>query len=160
MKLRVVLCLIALFVIGLVSLAIAQRSPKNQDHKGMNHNASASAQSKTEDPPGTIDGAKNPELISDFKAYEVFFHSVVVADNAAEAEKLGAKDMFSRAQLSESDTVELMKVLGEFHKARSNIISQANQFSQNRASDSEFSQLSSQAESLISSTQQALKSAL
>lgn len=156
MSLRAVVCIFVLLAFGLVSLAISQRSSSQQSHRGMNHNLSVSTQ-PTGFPPGTIDGAKNPESISDFKAYEVFFNSVAVASRATNSEKFTARDMFSRAKLSEPDTGELMKILAEFHQSRSNIAAQAAKLTPRGASDADFAQLHSQLEALVSSTQQTVR---
>jgi len=116
MSRRVVDNLFALLVMGVASLVLSQGLfSSHEQHAGTKHAVTVLAQSNA-DPPGTIDGAKNPELISDFKAYEVFFHAVAVADNASQAEVLSAKNKFRRAHLSEADAAELLKILEEFHK--------------------------------------------
>jgi hypothetical protein len=159
MKLRVISCLIALLLVGLMLLAITQRSSSSQDHTVMNHNALAQS---NEDPTGTIDGAKNPELISDYKAYEVFFHSVAVADYATESQKLDAQDKFRNAQLSDEDTAKLFKILGGFYQTRLTIASQADEFSKTGTKNmgDELAKLNEQMTSVVSSSQQAIQSQL
>ena len=156
MNRKILLTLFALIFVGLVSYAIAQRySQSDQSHKGMNHNSVApvaQVQPK-EDPPGTIDGAKNPELISDFKAYEVFFHSVAVSETGLEAKKAEAKNKFHRAKLDDKDTSALMKILGEFYHDRSNLNARFHQLRVGKASKDEFTKLDREANDLITSTQ-------
>src|SRR5262245_66492031 len=58
----------------------------------------------TDDPPGTIDGAKTPWLISDDKAYETFLLCVSASDINKEAEKKLEKDEFLRARIAKAVT--------------------------------------------------------
>lgn len=160
MNRKILLTLSTLIFVGLVSYAIAQRySQSDQSHKGMNHNSVTQFQPK-EDPPGTIDGAMNPELISDFKAYEVFFHSVAVSEIESEVKKAEAKSKFRRAKLDDKDTVALMKILGEFYSDRSNLNVRLNQLRSGGASEDEFVKLDKEANELINSTQAKLSKRL
>lgn len=163
MNRKLLFILPALVFIGLVSYAIAQKySQSDQSHKGMNHNSAASVAhvQPKEDPPGTIDGAKNPELISDFKAYEVFFQSVTVSETDSEVKKAEAKSKFHRAKLDDKDTVALMKILGEFYHDRSNLNVQLNRLRSGGASEDDFVKLDKEANDLINSTQAKLSKRL
>lgn len=156
MNRKIFLTLFAFIFVGLVSYAIAQRySQADQSHKGMNHNtvASVAKVQPKEDPPGTIDGAKNPELISDFKAYEVFFHSVAVSETESEIKKAAAKSKFRRAKFDDRDTATLMKILGEFYRDRSNLNVRFHQLKTSKASKDEFVKLDKEVSDLTTSTQ-------
>ena len=96
---------IVVFIVG-PSMLLFQ---KQSEMKIMGHHAlaqttpnlSQSAQpAQSLDPPGTINGATNPELISDFKAYEVFFHSVVVSETEPEVKKQKPKASLAAQNLT------------------------------------------------------------
>ncbi len=112
------------------------------------------------DPPGTIDGSKNPELISDFKAWEVFFNSVAVPQTAPESKKWEGTDKFRRAQLSPQDTAEVIKAMAEFYERRSELQASANQLRREGSSEEAFAQLQSEARSLVESSRRTLESRL
>ena len=156
---------IVVFIVG-PSMLLFQ---KQSEMKIMRHHAlaqptpnlSQSAQpAQSLDPPGTINGATNPELISDFKAYEVFFHSVVVSETEPEVKKAEAKSKFSRAKLDDKDTAALMKILGEFYRDRSNLNVRFNQLRSEAANENEFVKLDKEANDLINSTQAKLSKRL
>jgi len=112
------------------------------------------------DPPGTIDGSKTPELISDFKAYEVFFRSIAVPGNSSEFKKWEAKDKFRRAELSDEDTASVIEILAEFHAYQMHLQTKHEQLRKDGATDAEFAKLQSQADSSILSSQSTLQSRL
>jgi hypothetical protein len=152
-----VLCLMVVVIIGTISLGFAQyfrSESKNANPAGISQSPS------DQYPPGTIDGATHPELISDLKAYEVFTNCVAIAESAPASEKKSAKDKFRRARLNESDTSAVMKTLGEFFAQRLDIIRQSEQLTQNKASNSDFAQLYSQSLDLVSFTRETLMSRL
>lgn len=73
-------------------------------------------------PPGSIDGAKNPGLIPDEFAYEMFFIAVAEPEGAAPEELARARSKLAQALLDEDDTAALLNALTEFRK-RSDLIS-------------------------------------
>jgi hypothetical protein len=147
-------------VVAITLLAFAYRVTESQtSHNGMSHNAFAK-HTRRADPPGTLDGSKNPELISDSKAYEVLFQSAAIPDQYGELEKSRTKEKFRRANLSEADANSLIKVLTEFHGKRVEISARASLLRQNKAPDRDFMQLQADMANLVSSTQQQLSSRL
>jgi hypothetical protein len=66
-------------------------------------------------PPGSIDGAKNPQGIPDDVAYEVFLHTVAVRPNATPAERAASRIKFSRAQFNDADRTAFESVLQTFY---------------------------------------------
>jgi hypothetical protein len=68
------------------------------------------------DPPGTIDGAKNPELIPDEAAYQAVFLAFAEHDNATDAEKARFHAKIAAAGLSNDDEQALFTLLAAFRK--------------------------------------------
>jgi len=68
------------------------------------------------DPPGTIDGAKNPELIPDEAAYQAVFLAFAEHENATEAEKVRFHAKIAAARLSNDDEQALFAILAAFRK--------------------------------------------
>jgi hypothetical protein len=66
------------------------------------------------DPPGTIDGAKNPELIPDEVALRMIVLAVAEPADATEAQKERALAKLNPIGLSEEDTVAFLNLLAEF----------------------------------------------
>jgi hypothetical protein len=91
---RMATYLIALLATGFTLLTFHRFQGNDLGHNGMNHGVLAQVQSSA-DPTGTVDGARNPELISDFKAYEVFCHSVAVSASASDFDKSRARNKHS-----------------------------------------------------------------
>lgn len=157
---RKLVIIVIVLLTGLVSIALAQRyTNKPQTHETMSHNSMATPQMK-EDPLGTIDGSKTPELISDSKAYEVFCHSIAVPSAASDSEKRAAKDKLRRAQLSSKDIELVMKTLSEFYSERIILAGTDNQLRSQSADDAEFKKLQAEEISLISKTQDKFKTRL
>jgi hypothetical protein len=69
------------------------------------------------DMPGTIDGAKNPELIPDAIAYRLVFLAIMEPENPTEEQRARARAKISIAGLSEDDTVAFLLHLSRFHTA-------------------------------------------
>jgi hypothetical protein len=112
------------------------------------------------EPPGTIDGAKNPEMISDLKAYEVFFTSVAISESASETERTQAKNKFVRAKLNEKDVAAVMKTMGEFYIRQQDIINRSNLLRKNNAHSDEFAKLRAESIDIVSSSRDRLMSRL
>ena len=64
----------------------------------------------SQDPPGTIDGAKTPELISDETALAMFFRALNEPEQATEFEKKRSKALARSAGLTEADTDNLIRL--------------------------------------------------
>jgi hypothetical protein len=67
-----------------------------------------------DDPTGTIDGAKNPELISDIAAYSVVFR--LLANRQTEDEKSRAKSYLTYAGLEGADIEAFLTVSSKFQE--------------------------------------------
>lgn len=65
--------------------------------------APADSQLTIPDPPGTIDGSKNPELIPDEVAYRVLMIAVAEPEDAAEEQKARARAKMHAAHLNDAD---------------------------------------------------------
>jgi hypothetical protein len=66
------------------------------------------------DPPGTIDGAKNPELIPDHVAYRMIVLAVAEPADATDERKKRARAKISAIGFSEDDAAAFLTLLGEF----------------------------------------------
>ncbi len=67
------------------------------------------------DPPGTIDGAKNPELIPDDVAYRLVFLAFAEPENATDEERARARGKINGVGLGEDDADALLLLLSQFH---------------------------------------------
>jgi len=76
------------------------------------------------DPPGTIDGAKNPELIPDEVAFQMLFLAVAEPEDATDEQKTRARAKIATAQLSEEDTQAFLKLLADFHKETTAVLAE------------------------------------
>lgn len=76
------------------------------------------------DPPGTIDGSKNPELIPDEVAFRMLFLAVAEPESATEQQKARARAKIASAGLSDQDTAAFLTLLAEFHKKMSSVLAQ------------------------------------
>jgi hypothetical protein len=79
------------------------------------------------DAPGTIDGAKNPELIPDDVAYRLVLLGIAEPENATDAQKARFQAKIAYAGLNEDDTVALLVILGAFQKQLDALQAQAEQ---------------------------------
>lgn len=66
------------------------------------------------DPPGTIDGAKNPELIPDEVALRMIVLAVAEPANATEEQKERARAKLNPIGLNEEDVAAFLNLLAEF----------------------------------------------
>ncbi len=181
MNRRNIVVLVSLLVASLVSLVVARHLlAKGQDRSAAKqpcHTAdTVKSDSKsvvgcdkdqeftftpvTDDPPGTIDGAKTPRLISDDKAYETFFLCATATEITTEAQKTLAKAMFSRARTDKTDTERILTILSEFRQHRSEIITAADHLRDAKAPANEFAKLQEKELNLIRSTRNDLQSRL
>jgi hypothetical protein len=84
----------------------------------------AQAPAPKPDPPGTIDGKKNPELIPDEVAYKMFFLAVAEPENPTPEQLRRARAKIAAAGLGEQDTEAFLTLLGQFHKVNADIKAQ------------------------------------
>ena len=76
----------------------------------------AGQQDPQPDPPGTIDGSVNPELIPDAVAYGLLFLAVAEPENPTSEQRARAWAKISAAGLTETDFEALLLVLGKLHQ--------------------------------------------
>lgn len=79
------------------------------------------------DPPGTIDGSKNPELIPDTVAYRLVLLAIAEPENASDAQKARFRAKIGGAQLGEDDIQMLLGIVGPFQNQMDALTAQANQ---------------------------------
>ena len=116
------------------------------------------------DPPGTIDGAKNPELIPDTVAYRLLFLAIAEPENATEEQKARARGKMSPAGLSESDAEAFLLLLVQFDHGMTAINAQISKIRDRNplalsplsADGQQVIQLTSQSNQLVSDTIAAL----
>ena len=102
----------ALIVLGCVKTRKAHSTPAAPQSE-TNATAGQPAPVKP-DPPGTIDGARNPELIPDEVALRMIVLSVEEPANATEAQMERLRAKLSPIGLSEEDIIALQILFGEF----------------------------------------------
>lgn len=116
----VILSLCALLAIGLATLGggaplqtetTAQQTP---------------APVPTQDPPGTIDGAKNPELIPDEVALRMIVLAVAEPPDATDEMKERARSKLNPIGLDEDDAIAFLALLSEFQGQAEDLDEQAN----------------------------------
>jgi len=112
------------------------------------------------DPPGTIDGAKNPELIPDAVAYRLLFLAVAEPENATEEQKARARAKINPAGLSETDVEAFLLLLAQFDQGMTAINAQIGKIRDRNplalsplsADGQQVIQLTSQSNQLVSDT--------
>jgi hypothetical protein len=120
-RLTVLLAIVAVAIVGLASglskgtsntaEAVAVASPPQQTGTTSN------------DPPGTIDGAKNPELIPDEVAYSLFFS--FLSDRQTEKERNSMRSYVEQTALDGLDVDTLLAIGEAFKKKAAAIDKQA-----------------------------------
>ena len=121
---RILLILLAVFFLASLPLGRNTRSSPLQTGQPT---APAAAQVPTPqpDPPGTIDGRKNPELIPDNVAYQLLFLAVAEPWGATDNQKARARNKLAQAILTDGDTDGLLWILSDFKRDMDNIDDQA-----------------------------------
>lgn len=89
--------LLILLTIGLAVVAVGGSKSTSETAKTVPHITQQQPESMIDDPPGTIDGAKNPEKISDLMAYEVFLR--FISENQTQEEKNSIRSYIRQAGL-------------------------------------------------------------
>jgi hypothetical protein len=83
--------------------------------------AGAAPQAQPAYPPGTIDGAKNPELIPDDVAYKMLFLSLMEPENPSDAQKARQEAKLRMIGLSDNDKAGFLAKLGDFRDRLSDL---------------------------------------
>lgn len=99
----------------------------NRGFRGTQTQPAQPPPSAATDPPGTIDGAKNPELIPDDVAYRLVLLAVAEPEDATDAQKTRFRAKIAPAGLSEQDTEALRLILAALQKELDALNAQANQ---------------------------------
>ena len=97
---------------------------------------SAIQTSMAADPPGTLDGSKDPGQITDSKAWEVFIMSTALLDNASDYAHFQSRSKFARAHLDQDDVVVVMTALHHFAASRASLEAAADRAVQKGATES------------------------
>jgi len=114
------------FLLAFLILASPFLSPRRGFH-GAQTQPAQPPPSPAADPAGTIDGAKNPELIPDDVAYRMVFLGVAEPQDASDAQKARYQAKIASAGLNEDDTEAFRLVLGALQKQLDALNAQANQ---------------------------------
>jgi hypothetical protein len=128
---RILLVLLAVFFIA--SIPLNRKTNSNDAQAQPSAALSPGAQAVTpppagqSDPPGTIDGSKNPELIPDTVAYRLVLLAIAEPENATDAQKARFRAKIAGARLSEDDIQMLLGILGTFQNQMDALTAQANQ---------------------------------
>jgi acetylornithine deacetylase/succinyl-diaminopimelate desuccinylase-like protein len=111
-KLTVLLTILAIAVITLASGL--SPSTTNKAEAVISNSQPQETGDTSDDPPGTIDGAKNPELIPDDVAYSLFFR--FLSDRQSEEEKNSMRAYVKQSALNGVNVDALLAVGNEFKK--------------------------------------------
>ena len=76
----------------------------------------SSANGQNNLPPGTIDGALTPQLISDAVAYRLFLNAACEQPQSKLDEKGRQRAMLSRARLTEAEITAVASILAGYHR--------------------------------------------
>jgi len=79
------------------------------------------------DPPGTIDGTKNPDIIPEVVAYRAVLLALAEPENATDAQKARFRAKIASAGLNEDDTLALLVILAAFQKQMDALNAQGDQ---------------------------------
>jgi hypothetical protein len=102
-------------IVAAFSMIATQALPQIESSQTPSSTTQQQAVTPVPDPPGTIDGAKNPELIPDEVALRMIVLAVAEPPDATEEQKARAQAKLNPIGLSEEDTIALLALLGEFH---------------------------------------------
>jgi hypothetical protein len=118
--------LLLLIVVLLAAFLVDRRANFSHAQTDQTSTTASQAQPPTPrpDPPGTIDGAKNPELIPDEVAYRMLFLAVAEPEDATDEQKARARAKIAAAQLSEEDTQALLSLMADFHKETAAVLAE------------------------------------
>lgn len=117
---------VALMVLTVLGVGITLRAPKAPGHSGAIR-ASEQSVAPRPDPPGTIDGAKNPELVPDQLAYKMMLMTLSLPPNATDRQKKRQQARLARIRLSPEDGNAVLGLAAQFRKGRASILAQVSQ---------------------------------
>ncbi len=102
----------ALVAIACIALAIVTRPASSQldSSQTQSRNATVPLAAPQPDPPGTIDGAKNPELIPDETAYRLVLLAFAEPENPTDAQTARFQAKIAGAGLSDDDTEAFRRI--------------------------------------------------
>jgi len=123
---RILLLLFAIVFVVSFLLLRGRGVSRAQAQQGLAPVPSAPATAQP-DPAGTIDGAKNPELIPDQVAYRLVLLGIAEPENATDAQKARFQAKIAPAGLDVSDTEALLGVLAPFQTQLDGLNAQGNQ---------------------------------
>lgn len=109
-----VLAPLGLVALAVVALVVVTRpaSPQLDSAQTQTSGGAQPVVAPQPDPPGTIDGAKNPELIPDDTAYRLVFLAFSEPEDATDAQKARFRAKLTAAGLDEDDTEAFRLILG------------------------------------------------
>ena len=118
--------LLLLSVVLLAAFLLHQRANSSRAETDESPPAAPELQKPTPqpDPPGTIDGAKNPELIPDEVAYRMLFLGVAEREDATDEQKARARGKIAPAGLSEEDAEAFLRLMADFHKEMTAVLAE------------------------------------
>jgi hypothetical protein len=124
----------------------------------------ATGQGMTMDPPGIIDGSKEPDLIPDVVAYRLWFLAVALPPGATEVEQARQWAQLKAAGLSSDDAMQTASILATFRtsydylvNSYNDSVAQANQMGDDPPDVQAFL---GQRDALVGTTLRALNTAL
>jgi hypothetical protein len=92
----------------------ASTQPDDSATQGETSAAPQPASTPNPDPPGTIDGAKNPELIPDETAWRMVFLGIAEPESATEEQKARAEAKIASIGLNKQDAEAFLYLLSQF----------------------------------------------
>jgi hypothetical protein len=118
---------VVLVALACIALAFATRPASPQlDSSAVQLSGAAPTQANPQpNPPGMIDGAKNPDLIPDEAAYRVVFLAFAEREDATDDEKARYRAKICPAGLAQDDEAALFVILSTFKKETDDLQSQA-----------------------------------
>lgn len=119
---------IALLALALAALVVVTRpaSPQLDSAQTQTSGAAQPPAAPKPDPPGTIDGAKNPELIPDDTAYRLVFLAFSEPEKPTDAQKARFRAKLTAAGLDEDDTEAFRLILGHMQTQLDDVRAQEN----------------------------------
>lgn len=110
------LALSALLAMAFIALALVTRpaSPQSDSTQTQATTTSQPAAAPKTDPPGTIDGAKNPELIPDEVALRMIVLAVAESADAPPEAKARARAKLNPIGLSDEDATAVLDLLADY----------------------------------------------
>jgi hypothetical protein len=108
-----VIAILVAVALGLMTRP-ASTQPEDSPTQGETSTAPAPAATPNPDPPGTIDGAKTPELIPDETAWRMVFLGIAEPEAATEEQKARAQAKIASIGLNKQDAEAFLYMLSQF----------------------------------------------